>query len=154
MVACPVRGVEISGASRGAFLKQTGDTMPLVKSYKELTVWQKAMDVAMEVFELSKRFPSDERYSLTDQFRRATRSVATNIAEGWRKRRYVASFRSKLNDSEGEAAESQTLTEVARRCGYLDDATAARLDGECEEVMALLASMIRDAEKWCQGFSR
>jgi four helix bundle protein len=128
--------------------------MPLVKSYKQLTVWQKAMDVAMEVFELTKSFPADERYSLTDQFRRATRSVATNIAEGWRKRRYVASFRSKLNDSEGEAAESQTLAEIALRCGYLDAATAAHLDRECEEVLAALASMIRDADQWCQGFSR
>ena len=128
--------------------------MPLVKSYKQLTVWQKAMDVAMEVFELTKSFPADERYSLTDQFRRATRSVATNIAEGWRKRRYVASFRSKLNDSEGEAAESQTLAEIALRCGYLDTATAAHLDRECEEVLAALASMIRDADQWCQGFSR
>jgi four helix bundle protein len=126
--------------------------MPLVKSFKELNVWQRAMDVAMEVFELSKSFPAEERYSLTDQIRRSTRSVATNISEGWRKRRYVASFRSKLNDSDGEAGETQTLIEVALRCGYWDAATAAHLDRECEEVLAMLASMIRDADGWCQGF--
>ena len=126
--------------------------MPLVKSHKELKVWQRAMDVAMAVFELTKSFPSDERFSLTDQIRRSTRSIATNIAEGWRKRRYVASFRNKLNDCEGEAAESQTLVELALRCGYWSPETAERLDQELEEIMAMLASMVRDADKWCQGF--
>jgi len=79
------------------------------------------MDLAMLVFELSKRFPVEERYSLTDQIRRASRSVASNIAEAWRKRRYPAAFIAKLSDSESEAAETQTWTEFARRCGYLSD---------------------------------
>ena len=86
-----------------------------IRSFKDLRVWQNAMDLAMLVFELSKRFPVEERYSLTDQIRRASRSVASNIAEAWRKRRYPAAFIAKLSDSESEAAETQTWTEFARR---------------------------------------
>jgi four helix bundle protein len=77
--------------------------MPHISSYKELRVYQAAMDAAMKIFELSKRFPAEERYSLTDQIRRASRSVCSNIGEAWRKRRYRAAFISKLSDSETEA---------------------------------------------------
>jgi four helix bundle protein len=87
------------------------------------------MDAAMRVFELTKRFPVEERYSLMDQCRRGSRSVASNIAEAWRKRRYPAAFVSKLNDAAGEAAESQTCTELALRCGYLSVSEARELDG-------------------------
>jgi four helix bundle protein len=93
-----------------------------IRTHKELEVWQRAMDLAMEVFAISKSFPSEERYSLTDQIRRSSRSVPANISEAWRKRRYAAAFVSKLNDAEGEAAETQTHLEIARRCGYLTDA--------------------------------
>lgn len=127
--------------------------MGLARSYKYLRVWQHSMDLAMEVFELSKRFPADERFSLTDQTRRSSRSVAANIADGWRKRRYVAAFRAKLNDSEGEASETQTQLEIARRCRYVDDATARDLDARYEEVLNRLSLMIRDADSWCQGIS-
>src|SRR5438105_14677511 len=96
-----------------------------VRSYKELRVWKNAMDLAMIVFQQSKGFPPEEKYSLTDQIRRSSRSVATNIAEGWKKRRYVAAFVSKLNDSEGEAAETQNWVEFARRCTYWNDALSA-----------------------------
>jgi four helix bundle protein len=78
--------------------------MEKIKSYKELRVYQAAIDAAMKIFELTKRFPPEERYSMTDQVRRSSRSVCTNIAEAWRKRRYPAHFISKLSDSEGEAA--------------------------------------------------
>ena len=103
----------------------------------------------MEVFELSKSFPPEERYSLTDQFRRCTRSVAANISEGWRKRRYVAAFASKLNDAETEAAEAQTWIELSRRCRYLESEQAAVLDLRYEELLAQLSTMIRDADRWC-----
>jgi four helix bundle protein len=93
--------------------------MANIRSFKELRVWQNAMNLAMRIFELTKRFPPQERYSLTDQFRRASRSVAANAAEAWRKRRYPAAFVAKLNDAESEAAETQTWIEVSRRCGYL-----------------------------------
>ena len=120
--------------------------------FRDLRVWQNAMDLTMQVFDLTKSFPLHEQYSLTDQVRRSTRSVAANITEAWRKRRYVASFVSKLNDAETEMAESQTWIEFAKCCGYLADNLAAELDGRCEEVIAQLSLMIRDAAAWCEGF--
>ncbi len=104
----------------------------MATSFKELRVWQ-----------------NDERYSLTDQMRRSSRSIAANISEAWRKRRYVASFVSKLSDSEQEAAETQTWTEFARRCEYCNDEVARRLDERSEEILAQLSVMIRDADRWC-----
>jgi len=87
-----------------------------IKSYKELRVYQAAIDAAMRVFELTKRFPVEERYSLVDQMRRCSRSVCANIGEAWRKRRYKAHFISKLSDSEGEAEETRVFLEIAWRC--------------------------------------
>ena len=79
-----------------------------ITSHRELEVYKKSFQAAMSIFELSKKFPKEETYSLTDQIRRSSRSVCANLAEGWRKRRYQAAFCSKLNDREGEAAETQT----------------------------------------------
>jgi four helix bundle protein len=124
----------------------------MASHFRELRVWQNAMDVAMDVFERSKSFPSDERFSLTDQMRRSTRSVAANISEAWRKRRYQAAFISKLSDAETEMAESQTWIEVAKRCRYWSSDVAAELDARSEEVIAQIALMIRDAPTWCDGF--
>src|SRR5512136_322049 len=122
---------------------------PKIRSHKDLRVWQEAMDLAMEIFRLTKSFPEEEKFSLTSQVRRSSRSVATNIAESWRKRRYPAAFVSKLNDAEGEAAETQTHVEIARRCKYLSDAEAAGLDGIYEEILSMLATMSNRPEKWC-----
>jgi four helix bundle protein len=122
--------------------------MAVIRSFKELRVWQNAMDLAVRIFELTKRFPSEEKYSMTDQIRRSSRSVATNTAEAWRKRRYPASFVAKLNDSEGEAAETQTWIEFALRCGYLSRTIAEDLDTRFEEVLAQLATMINRPEDW------
>jgi four helix bundle protein len=91
--------------------------MEHISSYKELRVYQKAMTAAMRIFELTKHFPLEERYSLTDQIRRASRSVCSNIGEAWRKRRYPAHFVSKLSDSEGEAEETRVWLEFSWRCG-------------------------------------
>ena len=102
--------------------------MPTIRSYKELRVYQAAMEAAMKIFELSKRFPVEEKYSLTDQMRRSSRSVCTNIGEAWRKRRYPAHFISKLSDSEGEAEETRVWVEIALRCKYLTDEEAKELD--------------------------
>lgn len=122
--------------------------MTRIGSFKELRVWQLAMDLAMSAFEASKRFPADERYSLTDQIRRVSRSVPSNIAEAWRKRRYPAAFISKLNDAEGEAAETQTHLEVALRCRFLDQARTQRLDSEYEQVLAMLVAMASKPHQW------
>jgi four helix bundle protein len=106
------------------------------------------MDLAMKVFELTKAFPPEERYSLTDQFRRASRSVPANIAEAWRKRRYPAAFIAKLSDAESEGAETQTWIEFSRRCAYLTPATAAELDCGYEEVLSQLVHMIAHVDDW------
>ena len=119
-----------------------------IRSFRELKVWQKAMDVAMQVFELTKKFPAEEKYSLTDQIRRSSRSVPANISEAWRKGRYPAAFVSKLSDSEGEAAETQTHVEVSLRCKYLSPQEAAALDRACEEILAMLTDMAAHPEQW------
>ncbi|MEJ5241174.1 MAG: four helix bundle protein [Anaerolineales bacterium] len=119
-----------------------------IQSHRDLIVWQKAMDAAMRVFEVTKSFPVEERYSLTDQMRRASRSVAAQIAEGWRRRRYRAAFINKLSEAEGEAAEMQTHIEIALRCRYLDTATATELDSVYEEIISMLVTMSKTAHKW------
>ena len=119
-----------------------------IKSYKDLRVYQNAMDTAMEIFELTKRFPVEEKYSMVDQMRRSSRSVPANIAEAWRKRRYKAAFIAKLSDAEGEACETQVWIEFARRCKYLDDEVCKRLDTEYERIMGQIVRMIIDVDKW------
>jgi four helix bundle protein len=119
-----------------------------IRSFKDLTVWQKSMDLGVEVFGVTKTFPSDERFSLVDQVRRSSRSVPANIAEAWRKRRYPAAFVSKLNDAEGEAAETQTHLEMALRCAYLKQDDLTRLDAGYEEVLAMLTHMASHPEQW------
>ena len=119
-----------------------------IRSFRELEVWKKAMDLAMDIFEITKRFPPEEKYALIDQIRRSSRSVPANIAEAWRKRRYPAAFVSKLNDAESESAETQTHLEIARRCGYLDTESASRLDYSYEETMAMLVTMIAHPDQW------
>lgn len=105
----------------------------------------------MKIFELTKTFPKEERYSLTDQIRRASRSVCSNIAEGWRKRRYEAAFVSKLNDAEAEAAETQVWLEFAVRCGYLPTDVGRELYATYDTVLSKLVNMIRHPEDWVIG---
>src|SRR5579864_6774136 len=90
-----------------------------IRSYRELDVYQSAMDAAMRVFEITKSFPSEEKYSLVDQVRRSSRSICANLAEAWRKRRYEAHFVSKLSDAESEAEETRVWLEFANKCGYI-----------------------------------
>jgi four helix bundle protein len=122
--------------------------MAIIKSFKELRVWQNAMDAGMIVFQLSKRFPVEERYSMTDQCRRSSRSVAANISEAWRKRRYPAAFVSKLSDAETEAAETQTWIEFARRCGYLAPQDADDMDNRYEAILGQIVRMIEKPSDW------
>jgi four helix bundle protein len=116
--------------------------------HQELEVYKKAFEAAMRIFELSKSFPKEETYSLTDQIRRSSRSVCSNIAEAWRKRRYQAAFVAKLNDAEGEAAETQTWLEFCARCEYLNLETARELFKEYEEIISMLVSMINNTDAW------
>lgn len=107
----------------------------------------------MKIFELSKSFPKEETYSLTDQICRSSRSVCSNLAEAWRKRRYEAAFISKINDSEGEAAETQTWLEFAVGCEYIDREIARELYRCYDEIIAMLVAMIVHSEKWVMATS-
>ena len=115
-----------------------------IKSAKDLIVYQKAYELAMQIFATSKCFPPEERYSLTDQIRRSSRSVCTNIREAWAKRRYEAHFVSKLTDADGENGETDTWLDFAHDCAYLSTSDQAMLIEKCHEVGAMLGSMITD----------
>jgi four helix bundle protein len=119
-----------------------------IVSHTDLEVYRKAFDVAMAVFDASKRFPKEEIYSLTDQIRRSARSVCANLSEAWRKRRYEAAFVSKLNDAESEAAETQVWLEFAVKCEYLDRDKAKPLYQEYDEILRMLVAMINSPGSW------
>src|SRR5438067_6206028 len=122
--------------------------MDKIQTHRGLEVYQKAFDAARTTFELSKGFPKEETYSLTDQARRSSRSVCANLAEAWRKRRYEAAFISKLSDAESEAAETQVWIEFAVQCGYLDldREPAADLYRCYDQILATLVGMINHPE--------
>jgi len=119
-----------------------------VVRHTDLEVYQRAFAVAMEVFRLSKTFPAEEKYSLTDQGRRSSRSVAANITEAWRKRRYSGSFVSKLNDAEGEAAETQTWLQFAVECGYANAETTRTIYAEYDNIIGMLVNMQNHPDQW------
>ncbi len=119
-----------------------------IKSFRELRVYQSAMDTAMEIFAMSKKFPSEEKYSLTDQMIRASRSVCANMGEAWRKRRYKAAFISKLSDSETEAGEMQVHLEVAMRCTYISEKNFQEFFNKYEIIISQIITMIDGADKW------
>lgn len=116
--------------------------------HQDLEVYQIAFKAAMQIFELSKRFPIEERYSLTDQIRRSSRSVCANLGEAWRKRRYPAAFVAKLSDSEAEAAETQILLEFAVQCGYLEKEVGRELYKTYNQILGKLINMIKGASNW------
>ena len=122
--------------------------MSFVKFHKDLIVYQKSFIAAMEIYHISKQFPVEERYSLTDQIRRSSRSVNANIAEAWRKRRYEKSFISKLNEADGEAAETQNWLDFALACGYINEVTYQSLYSKYDEILGMLVSMTINSKKW------
>ncbi len=126
-----------------------GGMAMMVTRFRQLRVYQLAFETAMRIYELSKGWPEEEKYSLTDQARRASRSVCANIAEAWRKRRYVAHFVSKLSDSDSEAAESQSWLDFALRCGYISEEDYKELDQQYETISGGLVKMMSDPESWC-----
>jgi four helix bundle protein len=122
--------------------------MPNIRHFRELEVYQLAIEAAMRIFEVSRRFPSEEKYALTDQIRRSSRSVCANLAEAWRKRRYPNAFVSKLSDAEAEAAETQVWLEFAVKCNYLDRGLAEELNTMYEHVLGKLVNMMTRREQW------
>lgn len=116
--------------------------------FKNLKVYIKAYQIAIEIFEVSKAFPTEEKYSLTDQIRRSSRSVCANIAEAYRKRRYPKHFTSKITDSDAEASETIVWNDFAFDCGYISQKLHDKIENEYEEVGKMLGSMANHPEKF------
>ena len=123
--------------------------MALIRDFKELRIYRLGFDGAMRIFEHSKTWPKEERYSLTDQVRRSSRGVCSNLAEGWQKRLYVGNFVSKLSDSNAEAAETLVWLDFAVTCGYLDRDTRLALEKDYRQIIGGLTKMMAEAETWC-----
>ena len=123
--------------------------MKYVKTFRDLQVYKLARQLAKEIFEVTKEFPFEERFSLTDQMRRSSRSVGAQIAEAWAKRRYVSHFVSKLTDADGEQQETQHWVGTAHECGYLGDLLQASLLSRYEEIGKMIQSMIDKGDSFC-----
>lgn len=122
--------------------------MTKIRSHDELEVFQLAFSVAMEIFEMTKAFPTIEKYALIDQVRRSSRSVCSNIAEGFRKRRYPKSFTAKLIDAEGEAAETQVWLKFAATCAYINEEIRLKLHDKYERIIGKLVNMGMHPDRW------
>ena len=120
-----------------------------IKHFRDLEVYRRAFAAAMEIFIITKTFPAEEKYSLVDQFRRASRSVCSNMAEAWRKRKYIAVFKNKITDSMQEASETQCWLEFSLKCGYIQQPVFDKLDNEYEQIISMLNSMELNAQKFC-----
>ncbi len=132
-------------------MKEVEKRVKRIRSARDLDVYKLAFDSAMEIFEISKRFPKEEQYSLTDQILRSSRSVCANLAEGWCKRRYKAVFVNKLTDFEQEAGETQTWLEFALKCKYINNETFNKLDEKYEHIFAMLITMERKVDTFCKS---
>lgn len=119
-----------------------------IRTHKELEVYKLSFESAMKIFEISKRFPKEETYSLTDQIRRSSRSVCGNLAEAFRKRRYPKAFVAKLSDSEGESAETQTWIDFADNCKYITNEEHKELSSAYENIIGKLVNMSLHPENW------
>ncbi len=119
-----------------------------IRNHQELEVYQIAFSTAMEIFVISKSFPIEEKYSLTDQIRRSSRSVCANIAEAFRRRRYPKSFISKLNEAEAESAETQTWLQFSAECGYINCESEIRLKTSYDNIIGKLVVMSNKPENW------
>ena len=125
--------------------------MPNIRSYRELRVYQNAFEAAMQIFELTKKFPAEEKYSMVDQMRCSSRGVCSNMAEAWRKRRYPAHFVSKLTDCEGEADETRVWLEFALASSYISQSAFDEIDLKYDLVLGQLVKMHSEPEKWTVG---
>ena len=125
--------------------------MAFAKYFRDLDTYKFSRQLQREIYELSQRFPLDEKYSLTDQIRRSSRSIGTQVAEAWGKRRYERHFISKLTDANAEQLETQHWIESAYDCKYLDDATCARLISKYEHLGSMINNMINKSSDFCTG---
>lgn len=120
-----------------------------IRHFRELDVYKVAFESAMSIFKLTNSFPAEERYSMIDQIRRSSRSVCSNIAEGWRKRRYEAVFRNKITDSMQEASETQCWLEFSLACRYIEKELFDKLDNDYERIIAMLNGIEKQSRKFC-----
>ena len=123
--------------------------LPYVQSYRRLTSYKYAIDLADQIFQVTLDFPKEERYSLTDQIRRSSRSIGAQIAESWGKRRYVKHFISKVTDAYSETYETDHWLFIAYRCEYLNEEDFYRLSTLCHQLSQLIGGMISKADKFC-----
>ncbi|RZJ48896.1 MAG: four helix bundle protein [Chryseobacterium sp.] len=131
------------------FILVKNTKMSIIKFHQDLKVYQKSFDAAMEIYELSKTLPKEERYSLTDQIRRSSRSVSANISEAWGKRKYEKSFVAKLTDSEGEARETQTWLQFSLACKYINEEQFNNLNIKYNQIIGMLVIMMNQSKNWC-----
>lgn len=124
-----------------------------IESYRDLNVYKAAFELQQEIFTITKSFPKEELFSLTDQMRRSSRSIGANIAESWQKRRYVAHFISKLSDADGEQAETQHWLDTSFACEYISTEKHKRLLEKCKGIGRMLDKMLREPQKLCAQFS-
>jgi four helix bundle protein len=124
--------------------------MPVARSFRDLNVYREARETAQQIFELSREFPSDERYSLTDQIRRSSHAVKAMIAEAWGRRRYKAVFVNKLDEALGEATETQSWLDDARDAQYLSADDFNALDSKCISIGQMLSRMMDRADDFCK----
>ena len=124
------------------------------QSFRDLVVYQKCRQLSREIMMLTRLFPKEETFSLTDQIRRSSRSIGANISEAWAKRRYEKHFISKLTDADGEQMETQHWIETALDCEYIDQKTSAQLAGKCLEIGRMLGGMMEKSEMFCGEPSR
>jgi len=124
--------------------------MSAINSFRDLIVYQKAYQLAMEIFEITQSFPKEEKYSLTDQIRRSSRSITSNITEAWAKRIYPKSFISKLSDSLGEEYETENWLDYSRDINYITLEIHSKLISNYDEIRKMLISMINNPEKFCK----
>ena len=124
----------------------------MIESFRDLNVYKLAIELQNEIFKLTKRFPKEEIYSLTDQIRRSSRSIGANISESWHKRRYPAHFVSKLSDADAEQAETQHWLDTARKCKYTLDTDYKKLLEKCHKIGRMLGKMMAKPKDWCKSF--
>lgn len=125
-----------------------------IDSAKDLNVYKRGYELAMEIFEVTKGFPSEEKYALTSQIRRSSRSICLNLREAWAKRRYEAHFVSKLTDCDGENSETESSLDFAKDCGYISSEKHQALTFDCAEIGRMLGSMIKKSESFSESMLR
>ena len=119
-----------------------------IETAKDLAVYKLSFELAMQIFELTKSFPSEERFALTSQIRRSSRSICLNLREAWAKRRYEAHFVSKLTDCDGEANETDSSLDFAKACGYISEGKHKELTSMCSEIGRMLGGMMKKASSF------